>query len=106
MKSSRRHLVWGLLAGSLLASLAGCGSYPTVSPAAYKLAQGVVRICNGRRADQLATAGQLVAAEHQAGSITDRERRYLNDILQLAADGSWERAERNARRLVADQSGW
>ena len=98
----REHLVGMVLA----LVLTGCGGYPEVSPAAFELAKAVNSLCNARNAEQIPAAHAIITEKHTAGEITDEEQEMLNDILDLAAGGQWERAERNARRLLADQTAW
>ena len=105
LKSSIGAVLALYLAG-LVICLAGCRGYPEVSPAAFELAKAVNNLCNLRDAEQIPTASAIIAQQHAAGEITDAEQELLTDILTLAAGGKWERAEADARRLLADQTEW
>jgi len=90
----------------LLANVAGCGRYPEINPAAFELAKAIANVCNARNGEQLETARQTISAKREAGEITDQEERILSGIVERAAAGEWEHAERQARQLLKDQTDW
>lgn len=100
----RRYLL--CVVAGLLVLAGGCGGYPEVSPAAFELAKAVVAVCNTRQPEQLDKARRIIQMRHEAGDISQREERYLGEILELAEAGRWERAETRARRLLRDQTEW
>ena len=95
-----------LLVVGLVVAASGCGRYPPVSREAFELSKAVFNVCNARRSEQLDTARETVLARRDAGRISQREGRYLCDILDLAEAGNWKRAEARAQRLLRDQTQW
>jgi hypothetical protein len=85
--------------------LAGCG-YPRIDREAFELAKAVSNLCNRRDADRLPMARAQIDAACERGDISDAEHRYLIQIVVLAEQGRWERAERQSLRLLSDQSDW
>ena len=91
------------LACSCAVFLSGCGGYGEVSPRAYQSATAVFSICNRRDADRIPIILGLIANARDNAEITEQEAKWLRDILSQAQRGDWEKALKQARRLMEDQ---
>ena len=81
----------------------GCQKYGDVSPRSYDLAKALYAACNGKSTDRLARIESVIADSLQASEISDAEHDWLQSIVQLAAEGRWEDATRDARTMMSEQ---
>lgn len=82
----------------------GCGGYPAVSPEAYQLAKLLENACHAQKPEQLPLFRTMVEDQHAAGLLSPQERSWLLTIADTAADGNWEEAGFEIRRLMSDQN--
>lgn len=101
-----RAVVCTTLAVAGVGCLGGCQRYPEVSRPAYDTAKIMVNVCNARQPEQIPRARQLIQEQLEAGEISDAEYGMLVDITDLAAEGDWEAAEAEARKLIVHQAEW
>ena len=108
MKIERQHIWAGgavlLLAGGVIAWLCLRG-YGELSPKSYDYAKALYSICNLKDDKRLAKVETMITDSAKNGEITERERGWLQDVIDRARDGDWETATARARRMMADQIG-
>jgi hypothetical protein len=83
----------------------GCGK-TTLGTDAYHLAGALDRIFEKRDPQQLQLASEKVKEELIAGKITATEADLLNGLISKAENGNWDRASKDARQLLAEQTNW
>ena len=86
---------------TLILVLVGCG-YGEVSSATYQYAKALYSICN-RAESQLVQAGEQIEAARSRGELSEQEAKWLKQILDDAAEGDWEAATKDVRRMMEDQ---
>ena len=91
-----------LLRSVFVMSLAGCG-YSEVSPLTYDYAKALYSATNRQDAEQLAFIRVKVDASLEDDQLTDKEARWLVDIIDTATSGDWDEACDLARRMMLDQ---
>ena len=102
---------WILLAVGLLIIIAAIylsstRGYGKVSDRSYKIATALYGACLSKSEARLETIGQLISDASEDSSdepIPNRERAWLNSILQQAQDGDWESAAESCKRMMEDQ---
>ena len=92
---------WGALLCAVW--LGGCG-YPAVSQETFELAKVLYTVCNLEEPAQLPRFRELLQQKHEAAAITADEVALLEEIVTLAEQGDWDRAEQEARQLLLDQN--
>ncbi|MCA9087164.1 MAG: hypothetical protein KDA90_00865 [Planctomycetaceae bacterium] len=98
-------LVTGLLAYLVFAWMPGCHKYGDVSLGTYEHAQALYSICNRRDSERLKTFVDSLDKARARNEITERERKWLLDIVATAESGDWEAAAANAGRMMREQVG-
>lgn len=83
-------------------AVVGCG-YGEVSPAAYQYAQSLYGLANRKASDRIELVSQKIDEALQSEAISAREAQWLEDIVDLARQGDWERAQKSSRRMMQDQ---
>ncbi len=86
----------------LLWCLAGCG-YPEVSPKTYEISKALYSACNRQSEEHLSKVAELIESHLENGELTEREAKWLREIVQEAESGNWEAATLEARQLMEDQ---
>ncbi len=86
----------------LLCCFAGCG-YPEVSPKTYEISKALYSACNRKSAEHVTKASELIEVHHESGNLSEREAKWLREIVRDAESGSWEAATLEARQLMEDQ---
>ena len=99
----KRFRTWCLAMALVLVSMAGCGGYGDISPAAYDYAMALYAITNRRAEYKLEEVGRQIEGSHQRGELSDEEAQWLGDIVDNAQAGEWERANRASRSMMEDQ---
>lgn len=106
MKLERQYIWAGatvlLLAASFTAWLLLRG-YGELSPKAYAYAKALYSICNLKDEKRLPKVESMIAESLKKGEISERERDWLQDVIDRARDGDWETALSRARRMMEDQ---
>lgn len=98
----RRHSISALIiSGTILFS--GCGGYGSVSPRTYELAKSLYSISSTKSMERLDSFDDLLEHLKDSGELPDREYDWLKSISQTARAGKWERASKQARRILQDQ---
>ena len=99
---------WSLVACLLL--LVGGGGwllfgrgYSTVSDKGYELALALFSACNRQDMARVKSIVELARQAKEAQELPSYDARVIEEIGQLATDGNWERAAREARRLLDAQ---
>lgn len=95
-----RRILLLLLSAAVL--VAGCG-YPKVSPTAYELSMSLYNVSNRKLKDQLPAVEERIAEAKNNEEISEREAKWLEDIVALAAKNRWKKAMQSARRMMEDQ---
>ena len=85
-----------------ITTFVGCG-YPEVSPTTYEYAKALVSITIRRASDQLQPIRAKVDSSLEQGDISDQEHKWLIEIIDAAASGTWADAAKSARRIMEDQ---
>ncbi len=80
----------------------GCG-YGKVGPKAYEYAKALHSICDRQDEKRLEKLAGILEQSHQKEEITDKEFRWLKDIVAQARRGQWKNARANARQMMQDQ---
>lgn len=83
----------------------GCGK-TTLGTDAYHLVGALDRIFEKRDPQQLQLASEKVKEELAAGKITATEAELLNGLISKAENDNWDRASKDARQLLSDQTNW
>lgn len=101
---TKKHSVRSVMVAMLVSALsvAGCG-YGQVSPTAYEFAKALYAISNRQAGDRLDPISEQVTVARDDGQLTDREAKWLHDIIAQARDGYWKSAEQASRRMLEDQ---
>lgn len=89
----------------LVGVLVGCSKYGRTSDQGYKYATALYSVCNLEDAQRLEKLQEMVAADLESGAITTQEARWIEGVIDHAADGDWETAKRKSRKLMEDQLG-
>jgi len=103
--SSNPGVVQRWLWTSLLAAvvtIAGC-SYGEVTPVTYEYAKALYSITNRKDATRLDQVHSQVETALAQQELSEREARWLHQIVEDAAAGRWEKANRAARQMMEDQ---
>ena len=90
-----KGLSWSLVLPGLLLvlfSLAGC-SQPQVSHDNWELLSSLRTACSAQNAEWLAQNEAEILRRQQAGTLSAEELAEFQEILRLARDGRWEKAE-------------
>lgn len=93
-----------MLGLAVLACLTGCGSYPELSPAAYQLTVTLDNVCSLKNEGQLTLVKEMIEKEKAAGDLSESDERVLRQIIKVAAEGNWEKASRQIRKLRLAQN--
>ncbi len=83
-----------------------CSSgYGKVSGDAYEVAKALYSSCLSKSDERLDLVVELLEGEgdNEPLEITDRERRWLDSMIQKARSGDWETAANSARQMMEDQ---
>ena len=83
-----------------------CSSgYGKVSDDAYAVAKTLVGTCLAKSDERLEKVVSLLEGdgENEPLEITDRERQWLESMIQKARNGDWESAANSARQMMEDQ---
>ncbi len=86
----------------VLLLVAGCG-YGAVSPEAYRYAQALYAITNRQDVERLEKFRAQLDQSLQAGTLSQREARWLLAIADQGESGDWADAQAAARRMMEDQ---
>lgn len=86
--------LFSLVMPALLATATvGCGSHPQMAPQNRRLIESLRTAVSSRRADWLEMNAQLIESRRGEGSLSDEEYRALRQIVELAQQGQWEKAD-------------
>ena len=78
--------------------------YGTVSPDAYQVAQALYSSCLAKSEVRLeAVEATIDGASDEPLEITEKEQRWLMEIIADAKAGSWQSAAADARQMMEDQ---
>lgn len=91
----------GVLAWTVF-SMAGCG-YGKVGDQAYGYARALYTVCNLKNPERLAKLESQLQQASVGEGLSEKEKRWLMDIVSLAKRERWDAAARSARRMVSDQ---
>ena len=76
--------------------------YGEVSPLTYEFSKALYGACQTQSEQRLSKVHGLL--ESEVGSKLPRqERKWLEAIIEQASSGQWERATKQARRMLEDQ---
>lgn len=98
-----RSLIAATLALLCVGAIVGCSKYGRTSEQGYKYATALYSVCNLEDAQRLEKLQEMVAADLESGAITTQEARWIESVVEHAADGDWETAKRKSRKLMEDQ---
>ena len=94
----RMRKAWfAALGGALL--LAGCGAPPQVSPENRRLIESLRTAVSTQRQDWLESNVKLIDEQAKAGKMNDDERQAFVEIVELARQGNWSKAQDQVIRL-------
>ena len=74
--------------------------YGKTTKLGYEFAQALYSACNQKDLERVQKVELLVNEYAGKQKIKANEKRWLADIIQLAHDGKWEKAQQNARKLL------
>lgn len=95
-------LKWLLVLAVLV--LSGCNSQPRVtSPEAFELIKQAYTACNTKSAKRLANTKQRFEELKASGTLSEAEQVAFLEILDLAEQGDWERAQDRAFSFADSQ---
>ena len=78
--------------------------YGTVSPDAYRIAQALYSSCLAKSEARLeAVEAAFNDSSEQPLEITEKEQRWLMEIIADAKAGNWQSAAADARQMMEDQ---
>ena len=77
--------------------------YGEISPRGYEYATAMYSICNRKDFDRLQKLTAMVEESAESGEISDEEAGWLTGISDAAAEGDWQSATAESRRLLDDQ---
>lgn len=101
---SRQGLAVLVLVVALSAGFLGCGrEYANASEETYRIATALVSVCERKQTDKLALLSDLIASGEATGDVPASEAEYLRAIVQLADDGDWAAAKKEARDVLSHQ---
>lgn len=89
----------------VLAAFLGCGRYERVqSEEGLRIIQELYTAVASRNQDRLNRVGMRIERAVRSGKINGREERDFREIVDLAANGSWERAVKKSYQYARDQA--
>lgn len=105
MKLQRSHYIaaGSVVAAVLLVVFWSTRGYGEVSPKTYEYAKALYSICNRQDEPRLEKIERMIADSQSAGDISEREAKWLREIIAQARSGDWETATGRARRMLTDQ---
>ena len=77
--------------------------YGEVNRKTYDYAKALYSICNRRDTGGLDKIEGMISTSAEAGDLSEKEARWLNEIIEEARAGEWDSAARHSRRMLADQ---
>lgn len=93
--------LWMLMLG-LTVTISGCG-YGDVSPMTYEYAKALYSITNRKDATRLDQVKSQIEAALDEEQLSEQEADWLSQIIDNAAAGRWDKANRSARQIMEDQ---
>ena len=78
-------------------------SYGETSQEGYRFAVALFSACNQKDLERVKKVEMLVSEYAEKKEIKANEKRWLADIIKLAHEGKWEKAQQNARKLLDAQ---
>ena len=91
------------LAAAALVVAGGCGSYGEFSPTAYEYAKALYSISNRQAHEALDPVSEQISQAREQGELSEKEARWLVDVIDDARDGDWKGAAEAARKMMEDQ---
>ena len=80
----------------------GCG-YGDVSPKTYELATSLYNVSNRKLTGKLEAVTEQIESAQEQEEITAKEAGWLVAIVEQAQAENWDKAMKNARRIMEDQ---
>lgn len=77
--------------------------YGEISPKGYEYAKAMYSICNRKDSGRLEDLSEMIEDSVASGEISSTEAEWLTSISDSAAEGDWESATAESRRLLDDQ---
>ncbi|MCA9185088.1 MAG: hypothetical protein R3E01_12980 [Pirellulaceae bacterium] len=81
----------------------GC-SQPPIGQHAYEYSVMLYNVCDRQADDQLEQAAELISTSKAKGDISQTEHHLLDEIIEVARKGEWERAKMRSRQLLSSQN--
>ncbi len=96
------RIVFILFSLAVAVSLQGCG-YGKIGPKAYEYAKALHSICDRKDEKRLEKLDTMLKKSQKKGEVTEKEARWLNEIVAKARQMQWEDATADARQMMQDQ---
>lgn len=77
--------------------------YGKVGTKTYEYAMALYSITNRRDRTRLDKLAEMIDESKSEGDVTDKEARWLRQIVEKAREDEWETAASQARRMMDDQ---
>ena len=84
--------------------LSGCW-YGKVSPRTYEIAKALYSVCNQKKTEKLEQVTELIASSLEENKISQREAKWLHQIIEQATKENWDTAMQESRQIMEDQTG-
>ena len=103
--SNGRFSLFALALVAVLAATVGCMRYGRTTDEGYKYATALYSVCNLEDSERLSRLRTMVEADRESESISAKEARWIEGVMEDAESGDWETAKRKSRKLMEDQLG-
>ena len=77
--------------------------YDGMSRQSYDIAMALYAACNAEDLQRVSEIEAIVASDAEGRAIEDREADWFHDVIDLAKQGQWRDAARQARMMLGDQ---
>jgi len=96
--------MWRFVVTAFLLSIfcTGCG-YGEVSPKTYELATSIYNVSNRKMTDKLESVTEQIETALEQEEISEKEAGWLVAIVEQAEKQNWDKAMKDARRIMEDQ---
>ncbi len=83
--------------------LIGCGQYGTLSPLGYDYATALHSLSRKKKTENIDLLRKKIVGSFEHGDLSERERNWLESILDSADHGDWPGAIKASRSLLEAQ---
>lgn len=77
--------------------------YGEVTELTYEISSALYSSCNRQDEARLPAIAAQIQSATEGNQLSTKEARWLQEILDLAQEGNWQKARQKARHLMQDQ---